>query len=337
MKSERLAMTGIHSARNTHSSGIAQTLLALLMLSAMMLATPCRARADETYSELNQRGAAAFRASDYRQAAEAWTRALDAIDPGADKAPLLNQLALVNKKLMRYDEAERYYKSAIDLIQKNPKASPRLLAIVKDNLANMYDQQDKPAEAEKMHREALALFEKSGGPNDPDVILCLNNVGQCLTAERKYDEALAIFHRIIEASEKTGESADLGTFVDNMGTVYVRMGKYAEAEPLRKRALAIYERTLGKNHLEVGTCSLNIATLYVKMDKPADGEPYMKRALQIFETTFGSDHPALVPVLREYAALLGDLNRSDEANALKKRAEAIANKTSIKKPDSGSK
>ena len=52
-------------------------------------------------------------------------------------------------------------------------------------------------------------------------------------------------------------------------------GKYAEAEPLFKRALAIREKALGKDHPDVATSLNNLALLYDSQGKYAEAEPFM--------------------------------------------------------------
>ena len=49
---------------------------------------------------------------------------------------------------------------------------------------------------------------------------------------------------------------------NNLAALYEAQGRYAEAEPLYKRALAIYEKALGPEHPNVATSLHNLALLY---------------------------------------------------------------------------
>jgi tetratricopeptide (TPR) repeat protein len=240
------------------------------------------------------------------------------IQPGANnKLQLVVNLALANKKLGKYGDAEMYYKLAIAELEPVADQQPRSMGIVLDNLGNMYDEQGKAARGEKLHRQALALFEKAGGPNDPDVLTCLNNVAEALIEQRKFDEALAIHQRIIAAMEKAGDPVNLAIVLDNEGRMFHRQGKFAESELLRRRALELFERGLGKNHPEVAICASNLAQTLVSQGKLDEAEPYFKRALDISAATYGPGHPELIPLLRAYADLLEKLKRGDDARALK--------------------
>ncbi|MCX5683585.1 MAG: tetratricopeptide repeat protein, partial [Planctomycetota bacterium] len=52
-------------------------------------------------------------------------------------------------------------------------------------------------------------------------------------------------------------------------------------------------------------------------------EPLYKRSLAIREKALGPDHPLVALSLENLAALYKATNRAEEAEALKKRAEAI--------------
>jgi Tfp pilus assembly protein PilF len=73
----------------------------------------------------------------------------------------------------------------------------------------------------------------------------------------------------------------------SLGTLYLDHGKYAEAEPLLKRALASREKALEADHPDVATSLENLGSLYRKKEKPAKAEPLLKRSLAFHEMTLG--------------------------------------------------
>jgi len=64
-----------------------------------------------------------------------------------------------------------------------------------------------------------------------------------------------------------------------VGVILKNNSKYTEAEPLFKRAPAIREKALGKDHLDVAQSLENLAKLYRKLDRIKDAEPLEERAL----------------------------------------------------------
>ena len=57
--------------------------------------------------------------------------------------------------------------------------------------------------------------------------------------------------------------------LNNLGTLYSDMGRYAEAGPLHVRALAIAEKVQGPDHPDIATYLNNLGTLYKAMGRYA--------------------------------------------------------------------
>jgi tetratricopeptide (TPR) repeat protein len=80
-------------------------------------------------------------------------------------------------------------------------------------------------------------------------------------------------------------------------------GRYAEAEPLYKRGLAITEKALGPDHPHVGAALNNLAALYFDQGRYAEAELLFRRDLIIAEKALGPDHLDVAQSLRRSAAL----------------------------------
>ena len=99
------------------------------------------------------------------------------------------------------------------------------------------------------------------------------------------------------------DSPDIAPEMNNLAALYQRRGRYAEAEPLFKRALANAERR-GPGHPDVGRQLNNLATLYEKQDRHADAEPLFRRALAIYQKAAGPEHPAVATLLSNLGEVL---------------------------------
>src|ERR1700750_855260 len=71
--------------------------------------------------------------------------------------------------------------------------------------------------------------------------------------------------------------------LNNLAALYERQGRYAEAEPLFKRALAIRQKALGPAHPDVGQSLNNLATLYERQGRHTDAEPLFRQALAVYQ------------------------------------------------------
>ena len=73
----------------------------------------------------------------------------------------------------------------------------------------------------------------------------------------------------------------MATDLNNLAELYRAQGKYAEAEPLYKRALAIWEKALGPEHPNVAKSLQNYAALLRKTGRGEEAEKLEARAQAI--------------------------------------------------------
>ena len=85
--------------------------------------------------------------------------------------------------------------------------------------------------------------------------------------------------------------------------LYQAQGRYADAELLCKRSLAIREKAFGPDHPNVAEFAGHIAGLYQAKGRYADAEPLYKRSLAIHEKVLGLDHPDVATSLSNLADL----------------------------------
>ena len=111
--------------------------------------------------------------------------------------------------------------------------------------------------------------------------------------------------------------------LNELGMLLETKGLYTQAEPLIRRALAMGETSLGKDHPKVALCLNNLAQLLQATNRYAEAEPLMRRGLAIDQASFGKDHPKVANRLNNLAQLLQATNRYVEAEPLMRRALAI--------------
>jgi tetratricopeptide (TPR) repeat protein len=68
--------------------------------------------------------------------------------------------------------------------------------------------------------------------------------------------------------------------LNNLAVLYKAAGEYVKAEPLYRRALAIFEAALGPTHPKVRTCRQNYAQLLRDMSRQAEAEARERYAMQ---------------------------------------------------------
>lgn len=144
--------------------------------------------------------------------------------------------------------------------------------------------------------------------------------GQSLYHLGKYGEAIEKFR---EVNTQRKDDADVLIW---LGVSLRLAGRYAEAEPILKRALGIYEKALGKEHPLTATSLNSLAELYREQGKYAEAEPLHKRALEIREKALGKEHIDTATSLNNLAGLYYDQGKYAEAEPLFKRVVEIFEK-----------
>ena len=131
-----------------------------------------------------------------------------------------------------------------------------------NNLAGLYQDTGRLAEAEPLYERALAITEKALGPDHPDLAIRLNNLAE----------------------------------------LYRATGRLAEAEPLLERAVAILEKVLPADHPSLATVRENLAVLRAERDRevrpPTAAAPPPSRPAQPRRTAALRDRGPAAPRLR---------------------------------------
>jgi tetratricopeptide (TPR) repeat protein len=181
------------------------------------------------------------------------------------------------------------------------------------------------AEAEPLIRRALAVDERSFGPNHPNVATCLNNLATLLYETNRLEEAEPLYRRALAIDEQSFGATDsrVATCLNNLAQLIQATDRPEEAESLYRRALAIDEQGFGPSHPRVAVHLNNLAELLKATKRIDEAEPFYRRALAIDEQGLGPNHPRVANHLSNLAQLLQGTNQPDEAKTLYRRALAI--------------
>jgi CHAT domain-containing protein/Tfp pilus assembly protein PilF len=123
-----------------------------------------------------------------------------------------------------------------------------------------------------------------------------------------------------------GQSFDETKRINQQVDQLYNQGRYQEAIPIAKRALAIYEKALGPYSPDVANSLNNLADLYRALGDYATAEPLFKRALAIYEKALGPEYPGVAIILNNLALLYKAIGDYATAESLHKRALAIREK-----------
>jgi len=100
-----------------------------------------------------------------------------------------------------------------------------------------------------------------------------------------------------------------------LGVLYDAQARYAESEPLKRRALAINETSYGKEHPKVAIRLNNLALLLQATNRLSEAEPYSRRTVEVFvqfTRATGHPHPHLEVAVNNYGGLLMAMGRTQQ-------------------------
>jgi CHAT domain-containing protein/Tfp pilus assembly protein PilF len=208
----------------------------------------------------------------------------------------------------QYDEAETLHHQVLATHLKTLGASHPTTADSMSNLGRVLDLQGKYAEAEKMYRQSLAVREKALGRDHPDVATNLNNLAKVMQDLGK-DQTVGVSEA--RARARTGAA----------------VGGLTEIENMYRRALAIQDRSLGREHPSTALTLSNLGGLLAVRGDFAQAEQMQRAALSTMEKVFGEQHPDTAAVLSSLALSLDNQGKLVESEATYKRAVEISRRT----------
>ena len=137
----------------------------------------------------------------------------------------------------RFDRAREYARqSAAD----KEEMESTLLDVAADleNLARNYRQHGSPAMAVPLYVSALAIFEKTLGPEHPQVASNLVNLGNAFCDQQKHIDAVPVYLRALAIDEKAlgHDHPEVAMDLSNLGIAYRALGRADIASGLFERA-----------------------------------------------------------------------------------------------------
>ena len=190
------------------------------------------------------------------------------------------------------------------------------------NLAELYHNQGRYDESERLQRRALEVNERILGRDHPETLTSLNNIAGLYQTLGRYDDAEPLYRRVIEASDRVRgkDHPDTLTALNNLASLYEAQGRYSEAELLSRRVLETGERALGVEHPDTLRNLNNLAALLDARGRSSEAEALYRRALEASERVLGREHPHTLSSVDNLALLYQTMGRYSDAERLFGRA-----------------
>lgn len=124
-----------------------------------------------------------------------------------------------------------------------------------------------------------------------------------LKAKGDYQGAARLWEKILAITEQSQGTQHPHTAIslNNLASLYEKLGRYGDAEFLYKRSLAINEKVQGPEHPDTAASLNNLMLLYARQSRYGEAELLLKRSLVISEKVHGPGHPETAVSLNNLA------------------------------------
>ncbi|HHQ49696.1 MAG TPA: serine/threonine protein kinase [Acidobacteria bacterium] len=246
------------------------------------------------------------------------------VQEGGENGPpaaALAALAGVARDQGSYDEAERIGSRAVAVYREagDRKSVARELT----SLASLHDSMGRYDQGLAEVGEALQIYRSLPGgqvPSDTYQVqgILLRDAGRCEEAVAPLERALELDRRQLGA-----DHPDYASSLESLASVYYCLDRYADADPLCREAVAIYEKTLGPDHPHLALSLNTLAAIELKEGRPGDAEATLRKVVGIYVRGLGPDHPHVGVAMENLGAAVWESGRREEAVAIIRKAVAI--------------
>jgi non-specific serine/threonine protein kinase len=184
-------------------------------------------------------------------------------------------------------------------------------------LARAYFQTSRFAEAEAQQRATLAHYLGLEGEDSVTAGIVRADLAMTLRAAGNLAEALAMHQQVLTQRRRMlgDEHQHTLTAMNEVASTLQDLGRLGEAEATFRSILAVRERRFGDRHQRTRDTLNNLGLVLVLQKRPGEAEPYYRRALEVERELLGPDDLGVLILSHNYAGVLRDTGRLEQAIA----------------------
>jgi tetratricopeptide (TPR) repeat protein len=228
-----------------------------------------------------------------------------------------------------FERFREWFLETVDRLMKEETDFNKRLDLM-HNLAILYKDQGKYAQAEPLFVECLKHRREALGSSHPDTLSLLNNLALLYKNQGRYKEAEELYLETIRNSEaiKETDEEDEGSLstsslsstllgaMSNLALLYFKQGRYHEAEQLYLESLQKAKAAFGDDHHSTLTAMNNLAQLYDETGRYGDADELYATCLAKRRENLGVNHPDMLISVNNLALLYKNQGRLAEAEPL---------------------
>ena len=195
---------------------------------------------------------------------------------------------------------------------------PELHAQVMYVMGNLYQNLGLYPRAQLLLQQAVEIRQRVFGPEHPDTLEAMDNLGWVLDEEGHYAEAEKLDRETLEIRRRVFGPKHRITLasMNDLAVILMNEGHYAEAEKLDRAALDVQRRVLGPEHRDTLGTANNLALVLNKEGHYAEAEKLDRETLDVQRRVLGPEHRETLASMHNLATVLMNEDRYAEAEKL---------------------
>ncbi|MCJ7628363.1 MAG: tetratricopeptide repeat protein, partial [Longimicrobiales bacterium] len=227
--------------------------------------------------------------------------------------------AMTLRALEETDSAEALYRNLLSRIDTAGEEAGVITAVTLNNLGFLLRSKGEFAEAASLYRTALEGYALSMSAKER-----LTTLGNLASVQDMQGDAAGaeatLRERLLYAKDSwaTG-SWRIGQAAFGVASFFLRVERYAEAEPFLRETVSSYSETLGPDHRWTANAESILGSTLGHLGRFPEGEPLLLRGFQNLMAGPGPDDPSTVDSVRrlvEFFELQGRVAEADRYRAM---------------------
>ena len=239
----------------------------------------------------------------------------------AVQAELFETLGSLYRTLGKFGPADSLLRTSLTQRRELYGSSHPAVAASLISLGELRIAQAEYDSAEALIRSGLDIAKRTLAPRDPAIGKATKALGQVLYEKGDYDKAVPVLDEAIRLQTR-GDTASpgLASAITDLANTYFYLGKFALADTLNQRALAMDRELYGSRHAYVADVLINLGAIRFEWAKYPEAEAYYREALDINRAWYGPDHPETASSLTALGRCLASEQKLTEADTVLRQA-----------------
>jgi tetratricopeptide (TPR) repeat protein/tRNA A-37 threonylcarbamoyl transferase component Bud32 len=205
---------------------------------------------------------------------------------------------------------------------------PATRAELQNSMGGVYEQLGLYAQAEAMHRAALAGYREAAGAESREAAVTLGILARVLQSQNRLGEAETAYRDALAVQQKVlgPEHPEIAATMHELAFAYYRGDRFAEAEIMNRKALEMRRRLLGRNHPDTVTSLSVLGLILQTQGRLTEAESAQLEVIEMRRKLLSDDHPMLASALYNLGETLLRSGRLSEAETTRREVLAIRRK-----------